>query len=213
MRVKWRWNDTRTLSVVVFVGAMSLSYWEPVDLPTVDVRWERSTGEGLRYSRGARSDSGPEVAFVFITSSTCGPSNEPGLPGSVERLKLAARDYAARLGYGFSAGGVAKDRDVDAGLEHLEGFGAFDEVTAGRGWLNGGILRFVYGDVPSPAATPQVLVVERYVEVDEGERAIRTERLVGRRVGVTEIERWSRAFQVSAGRSFGKGEGRAKEGA
>ena len=210
MRVKWRCNDTRTLSVIVFVSAMGLSYWGPVDFPTVDVRWERSTGEGPNYSRGARSDSGPEVVFVFITSSTCGPSNEPGLQDSVVRLKLAVRDYAARLGYGFSAVGVAKDRDVDAGLEHLEGFGTFDEVTAGRGWLNGGILRFVYGDVPGPAATPQVLVVERYVEVDGGERLIRTERLVGRRVGVTEIGRWSRAFKKAAGGVAVKGRAEQK---
>ncbi|MCY3599679.1 MAG: hypothetical protein OXN85_06885, partial [Gemmatimonadetes bacterium] len=80
---------------------------------------------------------------------------------------------------------------VQNGLEHLERFGPFDEVTAGRGWLNMGVLEYIYGDLPGVAATPQVIVVERTVKRD-GEWRIEDQRVLARRAGLDEIEEWAK---------------------
>lgn len=129
-----------------------------------------------------------EYVFVFIGSSVCGASNRPYLPDAVEvaKGKLAARAEAdgARL----HTIAVARDRSVSAGLEHLRKFGDFDEVTAGGGWANHAVNRYVYQTFPGPGVTPQVVVVKR--EVARGGGSSSPPQLVIRKVGAAEIRRW-----------------------
>ena len=69
--------------------------------------------------------------------------------------------------------------------------GRFDEVLAGRGWLNSGVLQFIYNDeLPGWAATPQVVVIEQTVTLIAGARRIRDRREVLRKLGSEEIEEW-----------------------
>lgn len=131
---------------------------------------------------------GPELVFVYIGSSTCGPSNAPSLGPALERLRQMARNEAERRGVGFATIGIARDRSAAAGIDHLGQFGAWDEVLSGRGWLNTGIIKYVYEDLPGRAATPQVVIVERSVRRTPTV-AIESESVLLRSVGLDQITR------------------------
>jgi hypothetical protein len=142
-----------------------------------------------RYQLSARIDSGPEVAMVFIGASRCAACRSRDLPALVERLKLIVQQRARARGCSFATIGVAEDADPDPGVGLLRRFGHFDEIVSGRGWLNMGCRRYIQ-DFPGAAATPQVLVVSRYV-VHGGEGiTIRNERPLVRKVGLDDIRSW-----------------------
>lgn len=150
-------------------------------------------GGAYRPSRITRE--GAELTLVYIGSSGCVPSNRRDLPGAIEELKRRLRDRANGAGRHFTAVGVARDWEVRAGLGHLRKFGAFDEVMAGRNWLNAGVRAYVWEDVPGEATTPQVLLLERVVGDATAagiQYGIHGERLVTRKVGADEIVRWAR---------------------
>ena len=181
-----------TVAVFVFASAFAAGYsGQAARFPT----WtEARSWNGGRYVPAASVATGAELALVFIGSSTCGPSNAEPLPGWIDGIKLQVREHARTRGAAFAAIGIARDRSAADGIAHLRRFGAFDEVIAGRGWLNTGMLRYVWEDLPGRAATPQVLVVERRI-VDRSspaaaEAVVADERVLVRKVGLREIERW-----------------------
>lgn len=135
---------------------------------------------------------GDELSLVYIGSSTCRWSNIPELQTAVRTAIENLREYGAENGYHVSEVGVARDLSVRAGLKHLNELAQFDEVVAGRGWMNTGLLRYVHDQFPGEAATPQVLVVLRRVNLAP-ERSIEAEAVVLRKVGATEIQNWATA--------------------
>ena len=88
---------------------------------------------------------------------------------------------------------VARDMNSARGLAHIRKFGAFDEVMAGRGWANIGLLKYVYGDMPGRAATPQLLVVARTLHSEGGGYGFLDERVISRMVGLESIKKWFEA--------------------
>ncbi len=175
-----------TLFGVAFLGA----YLGQVPAPEISVEWEAGQA---RYTPSYSAVDGRELAFVYIGSSGCAASNRPFLPETVKQLKLLIEEQARNRGRSFVAIGVARDWDVEAGLEHLEKFGPFDQVMAGRNWLNIGALKYIWEDVPGIAATPQVVVLDRRIETPEGRGAgyaIQDAHLLVRKVGTREIRRW-----------------------
>lgn len=192
-----RWRPAKlevALAATMFGVAFLAASAGAVPAPEVSFRW-RADPEG-GYVPAFRAPPGRELAMVFIGSSRCAASNRESLPPAVERLKLLLRDRAAQSGRSFTTLGVARDWDVEAGLAHLRRFGRFDEVSAGRNWLNGGVLHYVWDDLPGQAATPQVVVVERRLvdrrTSEAADGVVQDERLVTRLVGWKEIERWAR---------------------
>ena len=163
-----------------------------VPKPDIDlaVQWSIPALARESYTPTARTDSGSELVFVFVGSSSCSWSNRPELRDFVRTARLAVRDKSIAEDIGFAAVGVARDVVASKGIAHLAAFGEFDEIMAGRGWLNSGVLRYIYGDLPGPAATPQILVVERRVVVDQGQRSVAGERVVARHAGLAEIRKW-----------------------
>lgn len=154
------------------------------------VRWSVPVLGRESYVPAARSDSGSELVFVFIGSSRCHWSNRPELRSLVGTAILAVRDRSRAQGDGFAAIGIARDVVASEGVAHLAAFGEFDEVMAGRGWLNAGVLHYIYNELPGPAATPQIVVLRRTVVVDNGQRSVTDERVVARKAGVAEIRGW-----------------------
>ncbi len=70
-------------------------------------------------------------------------------------------------------------------------FGPFDEVMSGRSWANTGVLKYVFEDLPGPAATPQVVLVERMLNARDRSYSVAEERVLARAVGLEEIKRWA----------------------
>jgi hypothetical protein len=83
--------------------------------------------------------------------------------------------------------GVALDSSVQRGLRSLNAIAEFDEVIAGRGWSNTGLIRYVWNDLPGRAVVPQVVLTSR--EVIAGARTITfsKERLHRRLLGRDEL--------------------------
>ena len=173
------------LGVGFLVGILGL-----LPQPELDVRWERPGRGRDSYIPNARSDSGDELVFVVIGSSSCAWSNLPVTANLVREARDSVVARAERSALRVATVGVAKDIVPERGIEHLRRFGAFDEVTAGRGWWNAGILRYIFDEFPGPAVTPQVLVIARTLAKSGGQWEIVDERVVVRKVGLTELTRW-----------------------
>ena len=162
-----------------------------IPIPEVAVDWRLPARAAGEYAPALSVNAGQEIAFVFVGSSNCGWSNVPELPNMVKGLKLELQKRAENLGMSFAAVGVARDIIATNGIRHLEKFGDFDEVMSGRGWVNIGVLKYIYGgQLSGPAATPQVLVIERSLDDTAGHISLAAERVVARKTGLDEIAQW-----------------------
>ena len=177
---------------LLVIAGFGLGAFGMMPKPEVDfrVRWTLPAFASESYQPEGRADSGPELVFVFIGASRCRWSNLAEARQLVRRAKLAVREAAHERGHGFAAVGIARDVVASEGTAHLREFGNFDEVTAGRGWMNIGVMRYVYDDLPGPAATPQIVVVKRNVRVENGQRAFVDEQVLTRLAGLVEIRKW-----------------------
>ena len=167
--------------------------------PMIKITWEHRSSDDSSFRPAAPTEGGEEVVLVYLGAASCGWSNIDGLPDAVRRI----RDHWYALtrgeaGTGFATVGIARDVNIDAGIEHLAKYGPFDEAVVGRGWLNVGFFKYVYGEMPGPAATPQVLVVQRTVHRTGGQTWISDERVLRRFVGADEIMQWHRGEVDSA---------------
>jgi hypothetical protein len=132
-----------------------------------------------------------EWVLVYIGSSTCGPSNKPELPALVARARSALQARARLMDRRVWLVGIAQDESAETGLAHLRKIEAFDEVLAGHGWLNTGLTRYVFGDLPGMPATPQLILTERTISRGGTAMPVANERSIIRTVGLSEITRWS----------------------
>jgi hypothetical protein len=157
----------------------------PVTRPPAD----SSAAPVKAYTPDHEFRTGEELVLVFIGASFCGAQHKPGFPATVERAKVALVEQARARGVQFRAHAVSLDwRPADA-LAFLEHFGAFDEISVGSNWLNDGAVRYIWRDLPSEPAVPQLLLIQRHVETD-GTVRVRDERVVRRLLGTDQITRW-----------------------
>jgi len=137
-----------------------------------------------------------ERVIVYVGSSTCRWSNHAGLEDAVRTIRARVQRSAEAESRRFVSVGVAKDADTRAGMEHLAKFGRFDEVMAGLGWANIGLLKYVYDQFKAPAATPQLIVVDRRMLGEPGERRLENARELVRRIGFEELKAWADGNEV-----------------
>jgi len=181
----------RLLVAALFGSGLSIGWLRVFAPPVIDIQWDPIRSKGEEYQPDYRIDEGKELVLVAIVSSSCAWSNLPGTIEAIRRAKVLVQEQAHESDLGFVTMGVARDMVASAGIEHLEEMGRFDEVLAGRGWLNSGVLQFIYNDeLPGWAATPQVVVIEQTVTLVAGARRIRDRREVLRKLGSEEIEEW-----------------------
>lgn len=137
--------------------------------------------------------TGEERLLVYIGSATCGPSNDADMSHLLDAIRVKVAQSAERDGRRFVTVGIAKDGDVAAGLQHLESMGRFDEIMTGRSWANIGLLKYVFSDLRGPAATPQVIVVDRRVLNQGVHVEVTDEQVLARRIGLQELREWVKA--------------------
>ena len=179
-----------TLGLLIGVGLRSEGM---MPHPEIDIRWRIPAIEPTSYRPSGRLASGEEVALIYIGSADCIWSNAPELRSLVEALKLGFRDRAMEEPWEFVAIGIARDMDPARGIAHLQEFGAFDEIMTGRSWGNIGLLKYIYGEMPGRAATPQIIVVARTFQADGGHYGLLDERVLVRAIGLDEIKAWALA--------------------
>lgn len=152
-------------------------------------------GPGYTVLGSTEAASGTELVVVYMGSANCAWSNRDSVSLAVREIKSVLADRAEERGHAFASLGVALDWSVEEGLDHLEEFGHFDEVAAGRNWLNHAAIDYLWKDVPGRAATPQVLVLKRSIRGPDdrspGRRYdVGDPELVVRKVGYDEITGW-----------------------
>lgn len=135
---------------------------------------------------------GSEIVLVLVGAAFCGAQREPGFPQAVEDAKLRVREQAKARGAQFRAVAVSLDWKTDEAMSFLEGFGTFDEVTVGSNWLNEGAQRYIWRDLPGVPAVPQLLVIEREIEIEPGVQ-VRSERVIKRIAGAQPAMEWVKA--------------------
>ncbi len=155
-----------------------------------------ATADDGRYLPAYRRVAGPQILMVYVGNSQCVWSEDASLPDAVERIKVRLAEQAEKQGMSFKAVGVALDWQAEAGLEHLENFGRFDEISSGYNWANTLALEYLWSDREVSPSTPQILVYERYLVAprdstdpllyaEEGPRRILVKR------GLAEIVDWA----------------------
>lgn len=135
---------------------------------------------------------GREIVLVLVGAAFCGAQREPGFPQAVEDAKLRVREQAKARGAQFRAVAVSLDWRTDEAMSFLDSFGTFDEVTVGSNWLNEGAQRYIWRDLPGLPAVPQLLVIEREIEI-EPRVQVRSERVVKRIAGAAPAMEWVKA--------------------
>ena len=113
---------------------------------------------------------------------------------AVRAIRRGLRAQAVQQGETFASIGVALDWEVDKGTDYLERFGPFDEIMAGRSWVNSGALKFIWSEgLGGEASIPQIVVLERTIDTP-GDFVVRlrSERVRYRRAGGDQIVNWGR---------------------
>ncbi len=141
---------------------------------------------GDRPARGILQD-GTELVAVLVAASMCEFSNAPELPSVVAEAKTALLQRAAQDDRHFVYIGVGLDDSPEESFRFLRRFGPFDEVLAGRGWLNTGSIAFMIRGLTGPLATPQLIVFERDLAIGDRSILVTPDRLIGRYVGLDAI--------------------------
>jgi hypothetical protein len=152
------------------------------------IRWRSPVTQPTQSAAGW-APGGRELVLIYVGSPTCAFSNSREIPGLVAQASSLLKAHADSLGASMTTIGAAQSASTADGLLHLEGVGHFDEITAGRAWYNSLFLRWVYGDAPGPAATPQLIVLYR-----RGAKGLspglETEVVLIREVGLGALQRW-----------------------
>lgn len=121
------------------------------------------------YSVTGERPVGNELVMVFLTSYACGPSQRPDVIEAVKTVKQRLAAYADSVDRPFSAVGVSAGWDVQAGIDHLEKYGTFDELISGRSWHNTAAVRYWHRAFPAKPSTPQIVLTEQRVKMVRGE--------------------------------------------
>ncbi|UCD24381.1 MAG: hypothetical protein JSW51_00225 [Gemmatimonadota bacterium] len=187
---RWLWLATGlTVFGATFVGSSLNIIRLPV---TVDVGW--NLREPLRYRAlqgGYRSDQ--QILLLFFGAASCGSSNVNWLPEIVDSAKVALLQRARAAGMSFAAMGVAVDWEVKKGMQFLQSFGEFDEISVGYNWANSIVRKYMFEEYTGLPATPQVILVQRFLHVATAEEDYVTAtdiQLLLREVGTGNIKRW-----------------------
>lgn len=136
---------------------------------------------------------GPELLAILVTSSTCPAASDDGFHETFDRAIKKLRFDASSHGQHFATLGVAVDWDIDKGLQALGKLGQFDEIAAGRKWLNSTALRLIAPTAGGTPVIPQFIVVSRRVLQENGQVGATADSVILRLIGPDEIVAWERA--------------------
>lgn len=161
------------------------------------IAWLGRLGPGNRSARGFLQD-GTELVAVLVATSTCGFSAAPEAPSAVAEATAALQKRAEQEDKHFVYIGVGLDHNPVEAVRFLKRFGPFNEVLAGRGWLNTGSIAFMIRDLPGPVITPQLIVFERDIVAGNTAISITPDRIVGRYVGLAAIRQKARDVMLSS---------------
>jgi hypothetical protein len=120
-----------------------------------------------------------------------------GFDASMREALGALRKRAASRNQRLVLLGVSTDESPEIGVKWLERYGSFDALSVGHGWLNPSAVQYVWRDSPGQPALPQLVIVNREIEVGEVGINIGPDSVVKRVLGAEEIKKWAAAAAVA----------------
>lgn len=187
--VPWRLAHSRVMvltgTLVLLVAALVI--WLP-EQDRHDSREARSLAPVAPSSW-----EGSELLVVLVVSSTCRAASDERFIAQYSRIVQSARLRAESAGYSFATLGIALDSRISEGLALLSRFGDFDEVAAGRRWLNStGTMYFDFG--PGAArSVPTILLLRREIRMIKGSSRITDVELLERLTETDQVDSWDAA--------------------
>lgn len=145
--------------------------------------------QAAEYAPSMRLAAGRELVAVYIGATSCGPCQWPQVKNAVRAMKPLLAAQAKQRRMGFTAIGAAQDWDLKEGAVFLDPLGAFDQVVIGGNWTNLAVEQFVLRDSVAEMVMPQVVLMERMVQL--GTRITVSQPRVLRRItGGADIPAW-----------------------
>jgi hypothetical protein len=192
-----RWL-TRAAMAVLFVASLVLaSAWRS----DASMRRQAAAAPALNIPKTVRRPAyrtGRQVVVMFIGASTCNAAGRLDVQEAFLKLRQRLGAEARAAGKQITFVGVSTDWTLAKGLDFLSHYGAFDEVVVGGNWMNSSVVSYVWRDVPGAPMLPQVVVLERAIEVNDGSYTVSADRLIARKLGADEMIQWSRELSKRA---------------
>ncbi|WP_069133209.1 hypothetical protein [Rhodohalobacter halophilus] len=148
-------------------------------------------------SSPAKLKTSKELAFIYVTSSTCPYCNDEELLSTIDKIKYQLKEKADSMGYNFTAIGVGIEQSSSIGLRHFSKSGFYDEIIVGNSWNNIGSLYYIQDHFKGVAMTPQLIITMRDYQVlnpsdiNFRENAGLTNEVeLVRKTGLTNISNW-----------------------
>jgi hypothetical protein len=104
-----------------------------------------------------------EYVVYFISAAFCVANRQPGFHEAVARLRPSVLAQARATSRTVSVVGVSVDPSADTAVAYLQRLGEWDEIAAGRNWMNTAVVRYVWQNGWGPPVVPQVIVVRHTV--------------------------------------------------
>lgn len=139
----------------------------------------------------AEPPSGKQYVVILIGDSRCGACQAPELPPAVLMIKNELRRQAIVRDAAMASVAVVLDRDFDSAVRWIEAFGSFDEVALGGGWLSNNAIAYVWREHPGRAQTPQMLILERDLDISAENIRVTADNIILRRAGLDQITAWA----------------------
>ena len=141
------------------------------------------------------------LSLVALVFPDCACNTNPVFPRALATITRGLRRRAKAAGVDFASVGIALTSDVAEGVEYLVNggtgtgervaFDPWDELHTGGSWRNEELLYIVWRDHLAEAAMPQILLIERELDVRESGRidVIATRRTL-QLLGTNAFESW-----------------------
>jgi len=196
--MKYKFRKYILAFLLSFITVFIFSLLTDISIKKSDILVRILNKESI-YIPDYRLNKQHEIVLTYVGSSTCVWSNKKKLPSKIDSLKKLVMKQAEINNIGFNTIGIAKDWNINQGINYLKRFGYFDEIIVGNNWHNLGISKYIYGDkITGTAETPQVILTKRtYKEssiVGIGNNnvtnEIKNEIELFRKIGLKEINQW-----------------------
>lgn len=125
----------------------------------------RIEAQDSTYVPATELPNGKQIVAVYFGAKFCHPCEAPTMKAAIRRMKPLVASQARKSGESFAAMAVAVDRKLEDGLEFIKPLGAFDEYVFGSDMASSAAQRFIWSDTLAGPMMPQVIVVERNVEM------------------------------------------------
>lgn len=131
------------------------------------------------------------IVSIYIGCSTCPAADAKFLPGLVKAINDSLNIIAHEKGYKLIKIGVAKEENgLDEGINYLNKFDNFDEISVGNNWANLSIEKYIWEIKSSIPATPKLVITKRvYQELANGriDYSNKKEKIIANLTGSSEI--------------------------